>query len=44
METIVFGPGGMAQMHQPDEYMEEAAVEQGLQFLDRVLDHLESAK
>jgi acetylornithine deacetylase/succinyl-diaminopimelate desuccinylase-like protein len=34
----------MAQMHQPDEYMEEAAVEQGLQFLDRVLDHLESAK
>ena len=44
METIVFGPGGMAQMHQPNEYMEEAAVEQGLQFLDRVLDHLESAK
>ena len=44
METIVFGPGGMAQMHQPDEYIEEAAVEQGLQFLDRVLDHLESAK
>ena len=44
METIVFGPGGMAQMHQPDEYIEEAAVEQGLQFLDRVLDHLESVK
>ena len=44
IETIVFGPGGMAQMHQPDEYIEEAAVEQGLQFLDRVLDHLESAK
>ena len=44
METIVFGPGGMAQMHQPDEYIEEAAVEQGLQFLDRVLHHLESAK
>jgi acetylornithine deacetylase len=40
METIVFGPGGMAQMHQPDEFIEEAAVQQGLQFLDRVLDHL----
>lgn len=42
VETIVFGPGGMAQMHQPDEYIEETAVEQGLQFLDRVLDHLVS--
>jgi acetylornithine deacetylase len=40
METIVFGPGGMAQMHQPDEYIEEAALGEGLQFLDRVLDHL----
>ncbi len=44
METIVFGPGGMAQMHQPDEYIEEGAVKQGLQFLDRVLNHLVSVK
>jgi acetylornithine deacetylase len=44
VETIVFGPGGMAQMHQPDEYIEETAVEQGLQFLDRVLDHLVSTR
>jgi acetylornithine deacetylase len=40
METIVFGPGGMDQMHQPDEYIEEAALSQGLIFLDRVLAHL----
>ncbi len=44
VETIVFGPGGMAQMHQPNEHIEEASIEQGLQFLDRVLDHLDSAK
>jgi len=40
METIVFGPGGMDQMHQPDEYIDEAALSQGLIFLDRVLAHL----
>jgi len=40
METIVFGPGGMAQMHQPDEFIEETAIAQGLEFLGRVLDHL----
>ena len=32
METIVFGPGGMAQMHQPNEYI-EAAVKRGCSFL-----------
>ena len=44
METIVFGPGGMAQMHQPDEYIEASALEEGLQFLDRVRLHLVSAE
>lgn len=40
METIVFGPGGMAQMHQPDEYIEETAIGDGLAFLDRLLTHM----
>ena len=40
METIVFGPGGMAQMHQPDEYIEEKAISDGLAFLDRLLQHM----
>ncbi len=40
IETVVFGPGGTAQMHQPDEYIEESAMEQGLQFLGRLLDHV----
>ncbi len=37
MDTIVIGPGGMAQMHQPDEFITEAAIDQGLTFLDRLL-------
>ena len=41
METIVFGPGGMAQMHQPDEYIECAAITEGLIFLDRLLGHMQ---
>jgi acetylornithine deacetylase/succinyl-diaminopimelate desuccinylase-like protein len=37
MDTIVIGPGGMAQMHQPDEFITEAAIDEGLTFLDRLL-------
>ena len=43
METIVFCPVKWHKCTNPMS-IEEAAVEQGLQFLDRVLDHLESAK
>lgn len=43
IETIVFGPGGMAQMHQPDEYIEIAALAEGLGFLDRLLAHMKTA-
>jgi len=37
MDVIVIGPGGMAQMHQPDEFITEAAIDEGLTFLDRLL-------
>ncbi len=33
METVVFGPGGMAEMHQPDEFIACQAISEGLQFL-----------
>ena len=33
IETIVFGPGGMTEMHQPDEFISCAAITEGLQFL-----------
>ena len=36
MDVIVIGPGGMAQMHQPDEFITEAAIDEGLTFLDRL--------
>ena len=42
METIVFGPGAMAQMHQPDEFIELAALADGLGFLDRLLAHMKA--
>ena len=37
MDVIVIGPGGMAQMHQPEEFITEAAIDEGLTFLDRLL-------
>lgn len=37
MDVIVIGPGGMAQMHQPDEFITETAIDDGLRFLDRLL-------
>ena len=42
IETIVFGPGGMAQMHQPDEFIEVTALADGLGFLDRLLTHMKA--
>lgn len=30
----------MAQMHQPDEYITEDAIDEGLQFLGRLLDEM----
>ena len=40
LDTIVIGPGGMAQMHQPDEFITEEAMDEGLQFLERLLDEM----
>ncbi|MGC6453940.1 MAG: acetylornithine deacetylase [Candidatus Puniceispirillaceae bacterium] len=40
LDTIIIGPGGMAQMHQPDEYITEDAIDEGLTFLDRLLDEM----
>ena len=43
LDTVVFGPGGMAQMHQPDEYITEDEIDQGLEFLERLLNEMTSA-
>ncbi|MEC8538581.1 MAG: acetylornithine deacetylase [Pseudomonadota bacterium] len=40
MDVIVIGPGGMAQMHQMDEYITEQAVDEGLTFLERLLSEM----
>jgi len=40
LDTIIIGPGGMAQMHQPDEFITEDAIDEGLQFLGRLLDEM----
>ena len=40
LDTIVIGPGGMAQMHQPNEFITEEAIDEGLQFLERLLDEM----
>ncbi|MEL0062972.1 MAG: M20/M25/M40 family metallo-hydrolase, partial [Candidatus Puniceispirillum sp.] len=40
METVVFGPGGMSEMHQPDEFIERAALADGLQFLAALLTYM----
>ena len=37
METVVFGPGGMDEMHKPDEFIEVDAIKQGLAFLENLL-------
>jgi acetylornithine deacetylase len=40
ISTVVFGPGSMQQAHQPDEYIAEADLADGLTFLDRLLEDL----
>jgi acetylornithine deacetylase len=40
METIVFGPGGMTEMHQPDEFITCVAIAEGLQFLTALKDYM----
>jgi acetylornithine deacetylase len=40
ISTLVFGPGSMQQAHQPDEFIAEAALAKGLDFLDRLLEKL----
>ncbi|MCB1882509.1 MAG: acetylornithine deacetylase [Geminicoccaceae bacterium] len=36
LDTVVFGPGSIRQAHTPDEYVEVAALEDCLAFLDRL--------
>jgi acetylornithine deacetylase len=40
IDTVVFGPGSMDQMHQPEEHITRAELQDGLQFLERLADHL----
>ena len=40
LDVIVIGPGGMAQMHQPDEFITEDAMDEGLLFLERLCDEM----
>ncbi len=40
METIVFGPGDMTEMHQSDEFITCAAIAEGLQFLGALKDYM----
>ena len=44
METIVFGPGGMSEMHQPDEFIPCAAIAEGLQFLTALRDYMKQGQ
>jgi acetylornithine deacetylase/succinyl-diaminopimelate desuccinylase-like protein len=38
----VFALGGVAQMHQPDEFIEVTALTEGLEFLGRLLTHIKT--
>lgn len=40
METIVFGPGGMTEMHQPDEFITRGALGEGIAFLTALLGYM----
>ncbi|MEC7211499.1 MAG: M20/M25/M40 family metallo-hydrolase [Pseudomonadota bacterium] len=40
LDVIVIGPGGTAQMHQPDEFITEEAMDEGLLFLGRLCDEM----
>ena len=38
----MFALGGVAQMHQPDEFIEVTALADGLGFFDRLLTHMKA--
>ncbi len=40
LETVVFGPGQMSQMHQPEEHILTSEIEECLSFLERLADHM----
>lgn len=40
IDTIVFGPGSMDQMHQPEEHITTAELSDGLRFLERLGSYL----
>lgn len=40
IDTVVFGPGSLAQMHQPEEHITLTELSDGLRFLERLLAHL----
>ena len=43
LETVVFGPGQMSQMHQPEEHILTSEIEECLKFLTRLCDHMINA-
>lgn len=38
--TVICGPGSIAQAHQPDEFISKNQLEQGQQFIGRLIQHL----
>ena len=44
IETIVFGPGEMKYMHQPNECIKVSEIEEGLKFLDNLYKYLQNNK
>ncbi len=40
LETVVFGPGQMSQMHQPEEHILTSEIEECLNFLERLGEHM----
>ncbi len=40
LDTVVFGPGKMSQMHQPEEHILTSEIEECLNFLKRLGDHM----
>ena len=39
METVIFGPGSIAQAHQPDEYLAHDQIEPARATLMKVIEH-----
>ena len=38
--TVVFGPGSISRAHKPDEYIKLSELEEGLDFFEKVSQHL----